>query len=175
MAIQLDPSYAPVRRHRGNTIVATYKALRTLRRPTNDILDRAIDDLKDAVILDPTSETNSHALEEAYRVKWYQRDAQVHIRVQVIEDLQLREQPDPRAPNILATMPKGSQVAVIDTCRTWMGSGRGAKDADNIWCPVLYAGHRGWANAYYLADHGDRVACVLYPPAGGCVSTARSG
>jgi hypothetical protein len=69
MAIQLDPSYAPVRRHRGNTIVATYKALRTLRRPTNDILDRAIDDLKDAVRLDPTSETNSHALEEAYRVK----------------------------------------------------------------------------------------------------------
>jgi len=171
MAIQLDPSYAPVRRHRGNTIVATYKALRTLRRPTNDILDRAIDDLKDAVRLDPTSETNSHALEEAYRVKWDQRDAQVHIQVQVIEDLLLRDQPDPYARNILAKMPKGSQVAVTDTCRTWMGSGRGAKDADNIWCPVLYAGHRGWANAYYLADHGGRVACVLYPPAGGCGST----
>jgi hypothetical protein len=70
------------------------------------------------------------------------RDAQV----QVIEDLQLREQPDPRARNILGAppndkMPKGSQVAVIDTCRTWMGSGRGAQDADNIWCPVLYEGH----------------------------------
>src|SRR5262249_17312466 len=26
-AIRLDPSYAPVRRHRGNTIVATYNAL----------------------------------------------------------------------------------------------------------------------------------------------------
>jgi Caspase domain len=172
VAIKLDPSYAPVRRHRGNTIVATYKALRTLRRPTNDILDRAIDDLKDAVRLDPTSETNSHALKEAYLVKWNPRDAQVPIEVQVIEDLHVREQPDPRAGNILAKMPKGSQVAVTDACKTWMGSGRGAQDADNIWCPVLYAGHRGWANAYYLADHGERVACVIYPPAGGCASTA---
>src|SRR5262249_33720873 len=67
---------------------------------------------------------------------------------------------------------KGSQVAVIDTCRTWMGSGRGAQDADNIWCPVLYEGHRGWANAYYLADHGERVACVMYRTARGCASTA---
>ena len=105
------------------------------------------------------------------------RDAQVHIQVQVIEDLQLREQPDPLARNILGSppndkMPKGSQVAVIDTCRTWMGSGRGAQDADNIWCPVLYEGHRGWANAYYLADHGERVACVMYPTARGCASTA---
>lgn len=101
---------------------------------------------------------------------------QKHKQVQVIEDLQLREQPDPRARNILGAplndkMPKGSQVAVIDTCRTWMGSGRGAQDADNIWCPVLYEGHRGWANAYYLADHGDRVACVMYPTARGCAST----
>jgi hypothetical protein len=97
-------------------------------------------------------------------------------KVQVIEDLQLREQPDPRARNILGAppddrMPKGSQVALIDICRTWMGSGRGAQDADNIWCPVLYEGHRGWANAYYLAGHhGERVACVLYPPARGCAS-----
>jgi tetratricopeptide (TPR) repeat protein len=68
-AIKLDPNYAPVRRHRGNMIVATYKALQALRQPTNDILDRAIDDLKDAVRLDPTSEANSHALKEAYRVK----------------------------------------------------------------------------------------------------------
>jgi hypothetical protein len=105
------------------------------------------------------------------------RDAQIHKQVQVIEDLQLREQPDPRARNILGAppddkMPKGSQVAVIDTCRTWMGSGRGAQDADNIWCPVLYEGHRGWANAYFLADHGERVACVMYPTARGCASTA---
>ena len=172
VAIKLDPSYAAVRRHRGNTIVATYKALLALRQPTNDILDRAIDDLKDAVKLDPTSKANANALGEAYLVKWNQRDAQVHKQVQVIEDLQLRQEADPRARTILgAPMPKGSQVAVTDTCRTWMGSGRGALDADNIWCPVLYAGHRGWANAYYLADHGERVACVIYPPAGGCAST----
>jgi tetratricopeptide (TPR) repeat protein len=69
MAIQLDPSYAPVRRHRGNTIVATYKALRALGRPTNDILDRAIDDLKDAVKLDPTSKANTDALREAQLLK----------------------------------------------------------------------------------------------------------
>src|SRR5262249_56652812 len=76
IAIRLDPKYAPVRRHRGNTIVATYKALRALGQPTNDIIDRAIDDLKDAVELDPTSKTNANALGEAYLVKWYQRDAQ---------------------------------------------------------------------------------------------------
>ena len=68
--MRLDQSYAPVRRHRGNAIVATYKALRALRQPTNDIIDRDIDDLKDAVKLDPTSKANSHALEEAYLVKW---------------------------------------------------------------------------------------------------------
>jgi hypothetical protein len=173
IAIRLDPSYAPVRRHRGNTIVATYKALRALGQPTNDILDRAIDDLKDAMRLDPTSEANSHALEEADRLKRLGFN-----KVQVIEDLQLREQPDPRARNILGAppddrMPKGSQVALTDICRTWMGSGRGAQDADNIWCPVLYEGHRGWANAYYLAGHyGERVACVLWPPARGCASMA---
>ena len=120
--------------------------------------------------LDPTSETNRHDLEEAYLVK---RSKQVRV----IEDLQLREQPDPRARSILGAPPndkmaKGSQVAVIDTCRTWMGSGRGAQDADNIWCPVLYEGHRGWANAYYLADQGERVACVMYRTARGCASTA---
>ena len=165
-AIKLDPSYAPVRRHRGNMNVAMYNARRASRLPTNDILDRAIDDLKYAGRLDPTSEANSHALEEAYFLKRLGFN-----KVQVIEDLQLREQPDPHARNILGAMPKGSQVALIDICRTWMGSGRGAQDANNIWCPVLYEGHRGWANAYYLAgQHGERVACVLYPPAGGCAS-----
>jgi hypothetical protein len=123
------------------------------------------------VKLDPTSKDNANALEEAYLVKWDKRDAQVHKQVQVIEDLQLREQPNPLARTILGAppndkMPKGSQVAVIDRCLTWWGSGRGWQDADNIWCPVLYAGHPGWANAYYLADHGERVACVLWPPPG---------
>jgi Caspase domain len=174
MAIKLDPSYAPVRRHRGNMMVATYNARRASRLPTNDILDRAIDDLKDAERLDPTSEANRHALEEAHRLKRLGFN-----KVQVIEDLQLREQPDPRARNILGAppddrMPKGSQVALTDICRTWMGSGRGAQDADNIWCPVFYEGHRGWANAYYLAGHhGERVACVLYPPARGCAMAGR--
>jgi Caspase domain len=67
-AIRLDPSYAPVRRHRGNTIVATYHALRALGKPTNDILDRAIDDLKAAVKLDPTSKANKLALAEAQQL-----------------------------------------------------------------------------------------------------------
>jgi len=187
MAIQLDPSYAPVRRHRGNTIVATYKALRSLRRPTNDILDRAIDDLNDAVRLDPMSEANRHFLKDACLVKRSDQPAIKNfnkdwpcneVQVQVIEDLKLRKQPDPRARNVLGAppddkMPKGSQVAVIDTCRPWMGSGRGTQDADNIWCQVLYEGHRGWANAYFLADdHGERVACVMYPTARGCASMA---
>jgi tetratricopeptide (TPR) repeat protein len=173
VAIKLDPSYAPVRRHRGNMMVATYNARRASRLPTKDILDRAIDDLKYAERIDPTSEANSRALEDAYRLKRLGFN-----NVQVIEDLQLREQPDPRARNILGAppndrMPKGSQVALTDICRTWMGSGRGAQDADNIWCPVLYEGHRGWANAYYLAGHyGERVACVLWPPARGCASMA---
>jgi hypothetical protein len=68
-AIRLDPSYAPVRRHRGNTILATYKALRALRKPVNDILDRAIDDLKDALKLDPSSKISANALGEAYLLK----------------------------------------------------------------------------------------------------------
>jgi hypothetical protein len=71
-------------------------------------------------------------------------------------------------------MPKGSQVAIVDDCQTWMDSGRGPRDADNIWCPVLYEGHRGWANAYYLAiGEGRRIACVMYPTARGCASTGR--
>jgi tetratricopeptide (TPR) repeat protein len=74
-AIRLDPSYAPVRRHRGNTIVATYRALKALGKPTNDILDRAVDDLKDAITLDPTSKTNANALGEAYLIRRSYRSA----------------------------------------------------------------------------------------------------
>ena len=52
-----------------------------------------------------------------------------------------------------------------------MGSGRGARDADNIWCPVRYGNYRGWANAYFLAmNDGRRVACVLYPDAKECLA-----
>ena len=144
--------------------MAMYNARRASRLPTNDILDRAIDDLKYAERLDPTHEANSHALEEAYRLKRLGFN-----KVQVIEDLQLREQPDPRARNILGAppddrMPKGSQVAVIDFRRPWMGSGRGAQDADNIWCPVLYEGYRGWANARMALRAPVRAAMALTLP-----------
>ena len=86
MAIRLDPSYAPVRRHRGNTIVATYKALRDLGQPTNDILDRAIDDLKDAVKLDPTSKTNANALREARLLKQQGPPARPELRQRPTQD-----------------------------------------------------------------------------------------
>lgn len=74
-AIRLDPTYAPVRRHRGNALVATYKVLRALGEPTNDILNGAINDLNDAVKLDPMSKSNANALGEAYLLKGAYRDA----------------------------------------------------------------------------------------------------
>jgi hypothetical protein len=77
------------------------------------------------------------------------------LQVRVVQDLHLRTQPDPHAPDALSppndVMPQGSQVAIAGKCRPWMGSGRGAEDADNIWCEVSYGEHRGWVNAYYLA------------------------
>ena len=99
----------------------------------------------------------------------------------VVEDnLHLREYADPRAPDVLAaphnTMPGGSVVQSNSTqeCKVWMGSGRGARDADNIWCPVHYGVYRGWANGYLLAmSDGRRVACVLYPDAKGCPAKVR--
>ena len=99
--------------------------------------------------------------------------AQKPPQVQVVQDLHLRTQPDPRAPDVLGPptnwMPKGSQVAIAGNCQPWMNSGRGAEDADNIWCQVSYGEHRGWANAYYLAARDGRpVACVIYPTARGC-------
>jgi hypothetical protein len=95
------------------------------------------------------------------------------LQVRVLQDLHLRTQPDPRAPDALGppndVMPQGSLVAIAGKCRPWMGSGRGAEDADNIWCEVSYGEHRGWANAYYLAaPDGRRLACVMYPTARGC-------
>jgi hypothetical protein len=53
----------------GHVATSQGASLETLRQPTNDILDRAIDDLKGAVTLDPTSKANNHALQEAYLVK----------------------------------------------------------------------------------------------------------
>jgi hypothetical protein len=98
----------------------------------------------------------------------------------VEDDLHLREYADPQAPDVLAaphnTMPGGSVVQSNSTqeCKVWMGSGRGTRDADNIWCPVQYGNYRGWANAYLLAmSDGRRVACVLYPDAKGCPAKVR--
>ena len=68
-AIQLNPILAPVRRHRGNTIIGIYKALKKTNQPTNDIIDRAIEDFNTAVKLDPMSKTNAYALGEAYLMK----------------------------------------------------------------------------------------------------------
>ena len=94
--------------------------------------------------------------------------------------MHLREQADPRAPDILSaphsTMQGGSELKSDSTqeCKVWMGSGRGARDADNVWCPVQYGIYRGWANAYLLAQtDGRRVACVLYPDAKGCSAKVR--
>jgi Tfp pilus assembly protein PilF len=50
-------------------------AIVALDKPTNDILDRAIDDLQAAVTLDPTSKQNAYALGIAYLVKGSYRSA----------------------------------------------------------------------------------------------------
>jgi tetratricopeptide (TPR) repeat protein len=74
-AIELDPNYAPSLRHRGNVTIATYRALKSLGRPTKGILDRAISNLKDAVTLDPTSKTDANALAQAYLLNGQYQDA----------------------------------------------------------------------------------------------------
>jgi tetratricopeptide (TPR) repeat protein len=68
VAIKLDPQYAPARRHRGNTNVAIYKALKEIGKPTGDFLNRGIQDLEGAVGLNG-SKTNENALGEAYLIK----------------------------------------------------------------------------------------------------------
>ncbi len=92
--------------------------------------------------------------------------------VRTIADLTLRAAPDPHSEKVLEKIPNGSQVMIIEQCQVWMGSGRGAQDADNLWCKVIYgtyAFYQGWANAYYLAvSDGRRLACVRYPRAQGC-------
>ena len=68
-------------------------------RSAPDPLDRAIDDLKYAERLDPTSEANSHALEEANRLKRLGFN-----KVQVIEDLQLVGRREARRALYVATI-----------------------------------------------------------------------
>ena len=64
---------------------------------------------------------------------------------------------------------EGEEVLIVHQCAVWTGSGRGAQDADNIWCPVEYNGKRGWANAWLLiGGDGHRIACLMYPTANKC-------
>ena len=90
----------------------------------------------------------------------------------VTGDLHLRQYADPKAPDVIGPdyrIPEGSQVTITQKCEVWTGSGRGARDADNVWCPVQYGKYKGLANAYLLAgSDGRRVACVMYPDAQGC-------
>jgi hypothetical protein len=95
--------------------------------------------------------------------------AQTAVSLRVVQNLTLRARPDPYSEKVLDKIAKDSQVTVTDRCVVWEGSGRGAQDADNVWCPVAYCNYQGWANAYYLAAaDGQRVACVRYPRAEGC-------
>jgi hypothetical protein len=68
-AIQIEPAYPNSYRHRGNMIVATWKALKKTNQRTNDILDKAVSDLQNAVRLDPTSMSSAYYLGEAYNLK----------------------------------------------------------------------------------------------------------
>jgi len=68
-AIRLSPTYAPAYRHRGNTILASFKALKTLGKPTNNILDNAVKDFKTAMQLDSASKTSPNSLGGAYLLK----------------------------------------------------------------------------------------------------------
>jgi Tfp pilus assembly protein PilF len=69
-AILISSQYAPVRRHRGNAIIAVYNARRLAGMPVPaDILDRAIADLRTAAELDPTSKTNANALGDGLLLK----------------------------------------------------------------------------------------------------------
>ncbi len=97
--------------------------------------------------------------------------AQTAESLRVVQNLTLRSRADPYSEKVLGKIAKDSQVTVTDRCVVWMGSGRGAQDADNVWCPAVYDGYRGWVNAYYLAtSYGGavRYACVFYPAARGC-------
>lgn len=68
-AIRLESTYPNSYRHRGNMIVATWKALKVTGQRTNEILDRAIEDLTNAALLDPKSETSAYFLGEAYNLR----------------------------------------------------------------------------------------------------------
>ena len=79
VAINLDPQYQPARRHRGNVIVAVYRARRSVDMPVNDILDKAIADLTIAAALDFNSVTAANSLGEAYLLKGRYSEAVTHF------------------------------------------------------------------------------------------------
>jgi hypothetical protein len=89
-------------------------------------------------------------------------------------DLHLRVAPDPNSQDVLGPppndyMPRGSELTITDVCKVWNGSRRGEQDGDNIWCPVVFNGQSGWANAFFLEINGNqRLACVMYPASNGC-------
>jgi clan AA aspartic protease (TIGR02281 family) len=91
-----------------------------------------------------------------------------------VVNLSLRQSPDPHADTVLPppydAIPQGSQIfTVLDDCKIWSASGRGAQDANNVWCPTKYGNNDGWANAYFMtANDGRRLACIKYPNANGC-------
>lgn len=80
-AIKLDPVYSYVRRHHGNTIVATYISLQATNRPVNQIMRAAVQSLTDASRLDPTSIRGPAAVGMAHLVggnydeaiRWFDR------------------------------------------------------------------------------------------------------
>ena len=78
-AIALDPSYQPARRHRGNAIVAVYRARRSVGMEVNDILDKAIADLKIAAELDIKSPAAAISLGDAYLLKGRYQEAITHF------------------------------------------------------------------------------------------------
>jgi Tfp pilus assembly protein PilF len=78
-AIDLDPTYQPARRHRGNVIVAVYRVRQSVGMQVNDILDKAIADLKIAAELDIKSPTAAISLGDAYLLKGRYRDAITHF------------------------------------------------------------------------------------------------
>ena len=86
--------------------------------------------------------------------------------VTVTGDLHLRQYADPKAPDVIGPdyrIPEGSQVTITQECEVWTGSGRGARDADNVWCPVQYGNYKGLANAYLLVGSDGRpwpASCI---------------
>lgn len=79
VAIKLNPQYQPARRHRGNTIVAVYRARQSVGMPVNNILDDAIADLSIAGALDIKSATAANSLGEAYLLKGRYIEAITHF------------------------------------------------------------------------------------------------